>query len=94
MYDIIKVKYIEQYKLEIEFENGESGVVDLDGYLRKGGVFSRFSNLSYFKQVYVNSEIGTLCWPDGIDIAPETLYSMATNRPLPSWMEVNTEVHL
>ncbi|HHT9138957.1 MAG TPA: DUF2442 domain-containing protein [Candidatus Wunengus sp. YC60] len=59
--------------------------------LIRGGV-NRFSDIDYFKQVYVNSEIGTLCWPDGVDIAPETLYSMATNKPLPNWMKIETEI--
>lgn len=91
MYDVTRVNYIERYKLEIEFENGERGIVDLLEYTNKGGVFNRFSDIDYFKQVYVNSEIGTLCWPDGVDIAPETLYSMATNKPLPDWMKIETE---
>ncbi|HHT9138958.1 MAG TPA: DUF2442 domain-containing protein [Candidatus Wunengus sp. YC60] len=32
-----RVKYIERYKLEIEFENGERGIVDLQEYTNKGG---------------------------------------------------------
>lgn len=85
-YDVLKVKYIEGYKLEVVFENGRKGIVDLQSYIREGGVFSRFSDIEYFKQAYVNRELGVLCWPDGLDIAPETLYSMATGEPLPDWM--------
>jgi len=86
-YDLIKAKYIEGYKLELAFENGKKGVVDLQGYVNKGGVFSRFSDIEYFKQFYVNKEIGVLCWPDDVDIAPETLYHEATGEPLPAWMQ-------
>lgn len=84
-YDVIEARYIEGYRLELAFENGRRGTVDLYPYIEKGGVFSRFSEMGYFKQFYVNGELGTLCWPDGVDIAPETLYHEATQEPLPSW---------
>lgn len=85
-YDVIEAKYIEGYTLELTFENGKKGIVDFKDYIKLGGVFSRFSDLQYFKQFYINKEIGVLCWPDEVDIAPETLYSEATGEPLPSWM--------
>jgi len=85
-YDVIEARYIEGYKLEITFKNGKKGIVDFKGYPKLGGVFSRFSDLEYFKKFYINQEIGVLCWPDGVDIAPETLYSEGTGEPLPSWM--------
>lgn len=46
-----------------------------------------FKDLNYFKQVYVNKELGVLCWPGDVDIAPETIYSMATGKPLPEWVD-------
>jgi len=85
-YDVSEARHIEGYKLELVFENGKKGIIDLKEYLHKGGIFSRFSDIEYFKQFYVNKEIGTLCWPDGLDIAPETLYHEATGEPLPAWM--------
>ncbi len=85
-YDVIEARYIEGYKLELTFENGKKGVVDFKDYVKLGGVFSRFSDLEYFKQFYINKELGVLCWPNEVDIAPETLYSEATGEPLPSWM--------
>lgn len=89
-YDVLKVKYIEGYKLELVFENGKKGIVDLQNYVNEGGVFSRFSDIEYFKQAYVDKELGVLCWPDGLDIAPETLYSKVTGEPLPEWMTTKT----
>ena len=85
--DAVEVKYIEDYKLEITFETGEKGIVDLREFIHDGGVFSRFKDLDYFKKVYVNEELGVLCWPGDLDIAPETIYSMATGKPLPEWVE-------
>lgn len=85
-YDVNEARHIEGYRIELVLENGKSGIVDLRAYIKKGGVFSRFSEMEYFKQFYVNKEIGTLCWPDAVDIAPETLYHQATGEPLPSWV--------
>ena len=85
--DATEVRYIADYKLEVTFETGEKGIVDLHRFIHEGGVFSRFKDLSYFKQVYVNKELGVLTWPGDVDIAPETIYSMATGKPLPEWVE-------
>ncbi len=85
--DAIDVKYLDGYRLEVTFETKECGTVDLSNYLKFGGVFSCFEDIEYFKKVYINQELGVLCWPDGLDIAPETIYSMATGKPLPEWME-------
>lgn len=85
-YDVLEAKHVEGYKLELVFENGKKGIIDLKDYSQKGGVFGRFLDIEYFKQFHVNKEIGTLCWPDGLDIAPETLYHAATGEPLPAWM--------
>lgn len=86
MYDLIEAKYRDGYTLELTFENGRKGTVDFTGYAKKGGVFARLSDLAYFKRFFVNKELGVLCWPDGLDIAPETLYHQATGEPLPAWM--------
>jgi len=92
--DVTEVRYLEGYKLEIVFESGKRGIVDFQGYIKKGGVFNRFSDMEYFKQVQINKELGVLCWPDGVDVAPETLYSEATGEPLPSWMRTEANEQL
>jgi len=46
-------------------------------YAVRGGVFSRFADKNYFDAVALNRELGVLCWPDGVDIAPETIYESA-----------------
>ena len=85
--DVKNAAHIKDYQLAIVFKNGKSGVVDLKDYAKLDGVFSRFASLDYFKQFYVDEEIGALCWPNNLDIAPETLYHLATGEPLPDWME-------
>jgi len=85
--DVISAHYKGEYKIEITFEDGATGIVDFSKYLLRGGVFERFKDLEFFKNFKINEELGVLTWDNEIDIAPETLYAEATNTPLPSWMD-------
>ena len=84
--DVVSATYRVKYKIEITFEDEKKGIVDFSKYLDKGGVFSRFRDINFFKSFKVNSELGVLSWRDEVDVAPETLYSEATGMPLPNWM--------
>jgi len=48
-YNAVQVHYLEGHKLEITFEDDKKGVVDFVDYIDKGGVFSRFADIEYFK---------------------------------------------
>ena len=87
-YDAVSAEYLEDYKLKIWFADGKSGVVDFTNYIRKGGIFDKLANLENFKRFTVNQELGVITWYGEIDIAPETLYSEATQEPLPQWVEL------
>src|SRR3990167_2237905 len=89
-YDVTEVEYIEGYRLRLTFENGKSGTVDFKDYIKKGSVYDRFSDIEYFKQVYIHPDLGILCWPGDVDVAPETIYHEATGTPLPSWLKPNS----
>jgi hypothetical protein len=86
LHDIVSASYKGGYRIELTFDNGERGVVDFSPYLRRGGVFKRFRDVSFFRAFRVNPKLGTLSWADEIDVAPETLYAQATGAPLPAWM--------
>ncbi|MHB9028814.1 MAG: DUF2442 domain-containing protein [Candidatus Latescibacterota bacterium] len=85
------IKLIGGYCLEVVFDTGKRGVVDLSDLPGEGGVFSPLSDPEYFRKVYVHTELGVLTWPNGADIAPETIYSLATGKPLPEWVESDDE---
>jgi hypothetical protein len=87
LHDVVKATYRGEYRIELEFDNGQKGVVDFSKYPARGGVFERFKDLEFFRSFSVNPEFGALVWGDEIDIAPETLYAEATGTGLPSWME-------
>ena len=68
---IVKVTANEDFSLTLEFANGEKRVFDMRPYL-DFGVFSELKDLAYFKQV--QPFMGTVAWPSGQDVCPDTLY--------------------
>ena len=81
-WNVISAKYLDGYRLEVEFEDGQSGVVDFQKFIRKGGVFRRLADREFFKRFKINQDFGVLCWGGDLDIAPESLYEEAIgSRP-------------
>ena len=65
------------FRLHIEFTNGEHGVYDCSPLLHFG-VFRELKDLNYFKQARVLD--GTVVWPHEQDICPDTLYLDSTKH--------------
>ena len=59
------------YKLYIEFTNGERGTYDCS-VLLDFGVFRELKDKNYFNKAKVLD--GTVVWPNEQDICPDTLY--------------------
>jgi len=79
--NVESVTYCGGYVYHIVFDNGVAGQVDFAGYLDRGPVFAALKDMACFRAARVAN--GTICWPNGADIAPETLYEqveMAANR--------------
>jgi len=70
---VTEVKYVEQYKLWVQFNDGKSGVIDLAEELW-GPMFEPLRDIGTFQQVRIHPELETLTWPNGADLAPEFLY--------------------
>ena len=73
MNDVVEVRYVRDYVVWLRFQDGTSGEVDMRPSL-KGPVFEPLRDVEFFKRVRVDPEIGTIVWPNGADVAPETLY--------------------
>ena len=69
---IISVNPLPEYRLELEFDTGETKVFDMKPYLEIG-IFRQLKNESIFKTVHVSFD--TIEWERGIDIDPEVVYS-------------------
>ena len=75
------VAVIGHHLLRLLFSDGTVGDVDLSAE-HWTGVLEPLKDPAYFAQVTVDSEAGTVTWPDGIDLAPEPLYEQALAHPL------------
>ena len=91
LHDVVTATYRGDYLIDLEFDDGQRGVVDFSKYLKRGGVFERFKDIEFFRSFSVNEELGVLTWGDEVDVAPETLYAEATGSGLPAWMDPEEE---
>jgi hypothetical protein len=71
--DITDVTVPAHGRLRITFADGFSGEVDVLDRMH-GPVFERARTPEGFAEARVDSETGTVCWPNGADLAPDTLY--------------------
>ncbi|MGH9418689.1 MAG: DUF2442 domain-containing protein [Thermoanaerobaculia bacterium] len=77
MPDVIQVRYLRDYVVWIQFANGIEGEVDISRSF-KGPIFDPLRDREFFKRVQVSPDLGTIVWPNGADVAPETLYELAS----------------
>jgi hypothetical protein len=73
--DIVFARPVEGYRLQIRYEDGVEGIVDLGEMLSFRGVFAPLKEPGYFAQVRVDAELGTVSWPNGADLDPDVLYN-------------------
>ncbi|MDH4329730.1 MAG: DUF2442 domain-containing protein [Nitrospira sp.] len=75
---IIKVKALSGYRLELEFDDGVSGTVDVSEAVGKG-VFALWRDPLAFERVRIGSS-GELDWDDQVDLCPDALYLKVTGK--------------
>lgn len=65
------VKVMDNYVLEVHFENGEAKIFDCK-YLLEQKFFKPLKNKGIFNKAFAN--LGGIVWTDMIDIAKEEVY--------------------
>jgi hypothetical protein len=75
---ISKVKTLPGYRMDLEFDDGVRGIVDVSEHVGKG-VFALWRNPLVFEQVSIGSA-GELIWADRIDLCPDALYLKVTGK--------------
>jgi hypothetical protein len=80
--DIVFVKPRKKYLLYLKFEDGFSGVIDLERMIPFEGVFEKLKEWEYFQLVKVDMELGTIVWPNGADLDPVVLYEEIRKRKI------------
>ena len=80
---VTEVIVLDGFRLEIAFSNGRRGTVDLKSRIMgRRGVYAPLEHAEFFCQVRVDTELGTIVWPNGVDICPDLLYALATGQPV------------
>jgi hypothetical protein len=69
---VVKVRALPDHHLEIEFEDGLPGVLDYS-HVVWGPVFEPLRDPARWAEVGIDEE-GVVFWPNGADLAPDTMY--------------------
>jgi len=76
---VLEARHINDYRIWLKFNTGETGEVDLRDIVHKYEIASPLRDTVAFSHFYLDSW-PTLAWECGFDVAPETLYFMATGK--------------
>ncbi len=69
---VIRAEYRGGYRIRLTFNDDRQKTVDFQPWL-DGPVFEPLKDPLYFSRFFIDG--GTVVWPNGADIAPETLYA-------------------
>ena len=72
----------DNHRLDLGFSDGTRGIADVSEILAKRP-FAEIRAPAAFAAAFVDHDGGTIAWPSGIDIAPDTLYALAHGRLKP-----------
>lgn len=74
---VVQAKYRGAYRIHLVFNDRSEGTVDFRRWLT-GPVLAPLQDLDLFRRFFLDG--GTVTWPNGADIAPETLYAAVPVR--------------
>jgi hypothetical protein len=80
--DITAVEVVRHGVLRLTFADGLNGEVDVLNRMR-GPVFEDARTPEGFAKVEPDEETGTVVWPGGADLAPDTLYERISSGAWP-----------
>lgn len=81
MLEITKAEYRGDYRIRVEFNDGISGVVNLESELW-GPVFEPLRDFDMFRRFRVSDVLHTIVWDNDADFAPEFLRSKIINASM------------
>ena len=79
--EVVSIEYRQGHVYHVAFDDGLEGDVDFSEYVGRGPIFEPLGDLAFFQQARI--EGGTISWPNGADIAPETLYEKVQSAKEP-----------
>ena len=78
LHSVLTAEPLEGYDVLVSFENGVRGIFNCE-YLINDPYWAKLKSPTFFRQV--RAECGTLCWPEDIDVAPESVWADASRHP-------------
>src|SRR5437868_4982931 len=76
---VTDMRLLEGHHIHLVFSDGTEGAADLSDLVGSGPVFDPLTDPAFFRQVRLNQELGTIEWPNGADVAPESLCDRSRN---------------
>ena len=80
--DIVAVSVVRHGVLRLTFADGLAGELDVLERMR-GPVFDEARTPAGFAKASIDRETGTVVWPGGADLAPDTLYERVRSGSWP-----------
>jgi len=74
---VVAAQYRGNFRIHIAFNDGLEATIDFAPWLT-GPVFEPLKDQAYFVRFLI--EGGSVAWPNGADIAPETLHEQARSN--------------
>ena len=93
MHRVTEVHCVDDHSLALVFDDGASGVVDVEQLTRFEGLYGPLRNSTVFLAARLDEHRGTVHWPNGADLDPEVLHCLVTGRPLPAPEDSGSEAY-
>jgi hypothetical protein len=74
---VVRAQHRGDHRIHVVFNDKVEATVDCETWLQ-GPVFEPLKDPRYFSRLFVDA--GAVVWPNGADIAPETLYEAALSE--------------
>lgn len=78
---VVRAEYRGSFRIRLTFNDNSENTIDFRPWL-DGPVFEQLKDPDYFQRFFIDG--GTVVWPNGADVAPETLYEAAGRKTRPN----------
>ena len=78
---IVGFTLLPDYQIRVQFQDHQMREIDIKPLLDRP-LYAALRDKAVFAQAKLDTEVGTLVWPNGADFDPDTLYHWPTTRDL------------